>query len=84
MRKSRAALAPFWSLKSNADSLHVFFLAYVMPWIHKASLALYSTHHCEGAGPRDLPEVRKVYCTVEFVFVIEASKLVAIKVEGQS
>ena len=29
------------SLRSTAVSLHVFFLAYVMPWINKASLALY-------------------------------------------
>ena len=29
------------SLKSTAGSLYVFFLAYVMPWINKASLALY-------------------------------------------
>ena len=39
-----------------------------------------------GAGPRlqqrDQPEVRKEYCVVEFVSVIELSKLVAIKVES--
>ena len=49
MRKSRASLEPFWglklvnwvllSLRSTVGSLHVFFLAYVMPWINKARLA---------------------------------------------
>ena len=29
------------SLRSTTGSLYVFFLAYVMPWINKASLALY-------------------------------------------
>ena len=56
------------------------------------SLALYiaSTHHChEGLArarlqQRDQPELRKEYCVVEFVSVIEASKLVAIKVESRS
>ena len=33
---------------------------------------------------RDQPEVRKVYCAVQFVSVIEASKLVAIEVESWS
>ena len=33
---------------------------------------------------RDQPEVRKEYCTVEFVSVIEASKLVAVKAESRS
>ena len=29
------------------------FLAYVMPWINKASLALYVARIIEGAGPRE-------------------------------
>ena len=33
---------------------------------------------------RDQPEVQKEYCALEFVSVIEASKLVAIKVESRS
>ena len=33
---------------------------------------------------RDQPEVQKEYCAVEFVSVIEALKLVAIKVESGS
>ena len=33
---------------------------------------------------RDQPEVRKVYCAVEFVPVIEALKLVTIKNESWS
>ena len=47
-------------------------------------------HHCEGAVPqdcsvlcRDQPEVRKVYCAVEFVSMIEALKFVAIEVESR-
>ena len=60
-----------------------------MPWINKASLALYIARIIvKGLAvvrlQRDQPEVRKVYCAVEFVFVIEASKLVAIEVESQS
>ena len=66
-----------------------------MPWINKASLALYIarivTRGWPGPGPararlqkRDQPEVRKEYCTVEFVSVIEASKLVAVKAESRS
>ena len=63
-----------------------------MPWINKVSLALYnySTHHCHKGlararlQQRDQPEVRKEYRAVEFVPVIEASKLVAIKVKSRS
>ena len=86
-------------------------MAYVIPWINKASLALYiaritatrgwpslASHTLEGCGlrvyiglararlmqQRDQPKLRKEYCVVEFVSVIEASKLVAIKVESRS
>ena len=64
-----------------------------MPWINKASLALYIaritvTRAIGWPGARlqqrDQPELRKEYCVVEFVSVIEASKLVAIKVESRS
>ena len=60
-----------------------------MPWINKASLALYiATHHCHKglarAATAAASEIRKEYCAVEFVSVIEASKLVAIKIESRS
>ena len=58
-----------------------------MPWINKASLALYIARTVTRGCPareRDQPEVRKEYCTVEFVSVIEASKLVAVKAESRS
>ena len=59
-----------------------------MPWINQASLALYIARIIvKGLArarlqQRDQPEVRKEYCAVEFVSVIEVSKLVAIKVES--
>ena len=69
------------------------FLAYVMPWINKASLALY-TCTCiahiivKGLARARLqcnqPEVQKVYCTVEFVSVIEALKLAIVTIEVES
>ena len=60
-----------------------------MPWINKASLALYIARIivkelARARLQRDQPEVRKVYCAVEFVSVIEALKLVAIKLESRS
>ena len=57
-----------------------------MPWINKASLALYCHKGLSRARlqQRDQPEVQKEYCTVEFVSVIEASKLVAVKAESRS
>ena len=62
-----------------------------MPWINKASLALYIARIVTrgwsaraGLQQRDQPEVQKEYCTVEFVSVIEASKLVAVKAESRS
>ena len=68
-------------------------LAYVMPWINIASLALHIIAHIivKGlAGPQDCsvpcrnqPEGQKMYCAVEFVSVIEALTLVAINVETQ-
>ena len=52
---------------------------------------MHSMHQYEGTGPRDCsmlcrdqPEVQKVYCTVKFVSVIQASKLVTIEVESWS
>ena len=62
-----------------------------MPWINKASLALYIARiNCHKGlararlQQRDQPEVQKEYCAIEFVSVIEASKLAAIKVESRS
>ena len=64
-----------------------------MPWINIASLALYIARivTCMHKGlararpqQRDQPEVQKEYCAVEFISVIEASKIVAIKVESRS
>ena len=61
-----------------------------MPWINKASLALYIARITVTRGwparrlqQRDQPEIRKEYCAVEFVSVIEASRLVTIKVESR-
>ena len=51
---------------------------------------IYITYHCHKGlararlQQRDQPEVRKEYCAVEFVSVIEASKRVAIKLESRS
>ena len=59
-----------------------------MSWINKASLVLYiACTIVKGLArarlqQRDQPEVWKEYRAVEFVSVIEASKLVAIKVES--
>ena len=58
-----------------------------MPWINKDSLALYIARMGLARArlqQRDQPEVRKEYCAVELVSVIEASKLVAIKAESRS
>ena len=57
-----------------------------MPWINKASLALYIARIIVTRGwpACDQPEIQKEYCAVEFVSVIEASKFVAIKVESRS
>ena len=61
-----------------------------MPWINKASLALYIARiTAMGLArarlqQRDQPELWKEYCVIEFVSVIEASKVVAIKVESRS
>ena len=54
-----------------------------MPWINKASLALYIARITVTAAARP-SEFRKEYCVIEFVSVIEALKLVAIKVESRS
>ena len=61
------------------------------PSVNKASLALYIARITVTRGwptwrlqQRDQPEIQKEYCAVEFVSVIEASKLIAIKVESRS
>ena len=54
------------------------------------ALYIYSMHHCHKGlararlQQRNQPEVQKEYCAVKFVSVIEALKLVAIKVESRS
>ena len=62
-----------------------------MPWMNIASLALYIVRIVTRGWPardrsmqRDQPEVQKEYCAVEFISVIEGSKIVAIKVESRS
>ena len=57
--------------------------------MNKASLALHIariivTGLAHVRLQRDQPEVQKVYCAVEFVFAIEASKFVTIEVESRS
>ena len=57
-----------------------------MPWINEASLALYIAHIIvKGLAStrlqRNQSEVQEVNCAVKLVSVIEASKLVAIKVD---
>jgi hypothetical protein len=56
-------------------------LAYVIPWINKASLALYMAHIAQRATT-DRSEVRKLYCAVEFVPVV--GEAVTIEVESRS
>ena len=72
------------SLTSSDSRTSHILLADVIPWIYIDSPALiYSTHHCHKGLARarlqqcDQPELRKEYCVVEFVSVIEASKLSA-------
>ena len=78
------------SLTSTDGQTSRVFLAYVMPWINKASLTLYiACIIVKGLARTRLqrdqqPEVRKVHCAVEFVSVIEALKLVTIEVESRS
>ena len=75
------------SLTSTDGRTSRVLLDYVMPWIKNASFAQYNTHHYEGAGPQDYhdqPEVWKLYCAIDFVTVIEASKIVTIKVKSWS
>ena len=62
-----------------------------MPWINKASLALYACIAritVKGLARARLqcnqPEVQKVYCTVEFISVIEALKLASVTIEVES
>jgi hypothetical protein len=73
------------TLTSTAGRTSCVFLAYVIPWINEASLnAIYSMHStaCMHATT-DRSEVRKLYCTVEFVPVVEASKRVIIEVKSR-
>ncbi len=59
--------------------------ANVILWINKASLALYiHVARIVQRAMTDRSEVWKLYCTVEFVPVVEASKLVTIEVESRS
>ena len=75
-------------ISTDGRTSHVL-LAYVMPWTNEASLALYNIARIIVKGLasvpcRDQPEVWKLYCAVDFITVIEASKLVTIEVESRS
>jgi hypothetical protein len=70
-------------LTSTAGRASRVFLAYVVLWINKDSLALYIARIAQCATT-DRSEVWKLYCAVELVPVTEASKLVSIEVESQS
>ncbi len=59
------------------------FLAYVIPWINKASLVLCIARIAQRAMT-DPSEIWKLYFAVEFVSVVEPSKLVTIEVESRS
>jgi hypothetical protein len=72
------------SLTSTAGRTSRVLLAYVILWINKASLVLYIhvariIHHACSAPCHERLEVWKLYRAVEFVSVIEASKLVTIE-----
>jgi hypothetical protein len=71
------------SLTSTAGRTSRVFLAYVIPWINKASLALYIARIVQRATT-NRSEVRKLYCAVKLVPVVEALKLVTIEVESRS
>jgi hypothetical protein len=71
------------SLISTAGQTSRVFLAHVIPWINKASLALYIARIVQRATT-DRSEVWKLYCAVELVPVAEASKFVTIEVESRS
>ena len=60
------------SLTSTARRTSRVFLDYVIPWINKASLALYIAHIAQLATI-DRSEVRKLHSAVEFVLVIDRS-----------
>jgi hypothetical protein len=69
-------------LSLTSITLRVF-LACVIPWINKASLVLYIAHIAQRAMT-NWSEVWKLYFVIEFVPVVEASKLVTIEVESWS
>jgi hypothetical protein len=71
------------SLISTAGRTTCVFLAYVIPWMNKVSLALYIAHIIAQRATTDQSELWKLYCTVEFVPVIEALKLVTNEVDSQ-
>jgi hypothetical protein len=71
------------SLTSTAGRTLRIFLAYVIPWIKKASLALYIAYIAQCATA-DRSELWKLYCAVEFVPVVEALKLVTVEIENWS
>ncbi len=54
------------SLTSTAGQTSRVLLAYVIPWLNKTTI--YSMQ-------RAMPEFLKLYCAVEFVSVVDASKL---------
>ena len=67
------------SLTSTAGQTSHVLLADIIPWINKASLALYSMHHA-------MTDLKFGSCTVlsSSSPVIEVSKLVPVKVESRS
>ena len=72
----KQSVLPF--LISAAGQITCVLLAYVIPLIYIASLAVCSV-------PRhDRPEVWKLYCLVKFVSMIEALKFVTIEAESWS
>jgi hypothetical protein len=61
-------------------------LGLLLPWINKASRTLYTARiiWMFSMPCHDWSEVQRLSCVVEFVSVIEASKLVTIEVESRS
>jgi hypothetical protein len=69
------------SLTSTADRTSHIFLAYVIPWINKASLELYVARHRVACHDQPIWSCTALSSSVP---VVEASKLVTIEVESQS
>ena len=73
------------SLTSTAGQISRVCLADAIPWIKLIKLALhYIIAHNMQVPCHDRSEVRKLYCTSSLSPVIEALKLVTVKVESWS